>query len=55
MINSGTAENVTSGPCLSRFCHIVTGYQGTCKTIREVVGRASAYEWAGIIAGGLHT
>ena len=33
----------------------LVGDQGTCKTIRGVMGRASAYDWAGIIPGDLHT
>ena len=32
----------------------LVGDQGTCKTIRGVMDRASAYEWAGIIPGDLH-
>ena len=33
----------------------LVGDQGTCKTIRGVMGRASGYKWAGIIPGDLHT
>ena len=55
VINSGTAEKVT------RVDHASPGFvtglgsnQGTCITIREVMGRTSAYEWAGVISGGFH-
>lgn len=56
VINSGTAEKVTRVDRASPgFVTGLVGDQGTCKTIRGVMGRASAYEWAGIIPGDLHT
>ena len=55
VINSGTADKVTRVDRASPG--FVTGLgsnQGTCITIREVMGRTSAYEWAGVIPGGFH-
>lgn len=54
--SGGSAEPVTPvGRQSQGFVTGLVGDQGTCKTIRGVMGRASAYDWAGIIPGDLHT
>ena len=56
LISDGSEEPVTQVGCNSPgFVTGLVGDQGTCKTIRGVMGRASGYDWAGIIPGDLHT
>lgn len=56
LIRDGSDEAVSQVDRNSEgFVTGLVGDQGTCKTIRGVMGRASAYEWAGIIPGDLHT
>lgn len=56
LIRDGSDEPVSQVDRNSAgFVTGLVGDQGTCKTIRGVMGRASAYDWAGIIPGDLHT